>query len=48
MHLDIEAPDIGVEATRLTVFGAQRVRKKPCSEHDSTWILMTDPEGNEF
>jgi predicted enzyme related to lactoylglutathione lyase len=48
MHLDIETPDIGIEADRLTDLGADRVVDGICSEHGSTWILMADPEGNEF
>ncbi len=48
MHLDIETPDIHAEAARLTALGARPVSENPCSEHGSTWILMTDPEGNEF
>jgi predicted enzyme related to lactoylglutathione lyase len=48
MHLDIEVPDIKAEADRLSGLGAQRVSDDTCSEHGSTWILMADPEGNEF
>lgn len=48
MHLDIEVADIEAEAQRLTSLGAIRVRGEQQSEHGSTWILMTDPEGNEF
>jgi predicted enzyme related to lactoylglutathione lyase len=48
MHLDIETADIDREAARLTALGAQRLSESPCSEHGSTWILMADPEGNEF
>ena len=48
MHIDIETADIEAEAARLTPLGAQRVSEGPCSEHGSTWILMADPEGNEF
>jgi predicted enzyme related to lactoylglutathione lyase len=48
MHLDIEVPDIEAEATRLTALGASRVQADQISEHGSSWILMTDPEGNEF
>ena len=48
MHLDIEVPDIEAEAGRLSGLGAQRVSDDTCSEHGSTWILMVDPEGNEF
>ena len=48
MHIDIETPDIHREAERLTALGARHVAEAPCSEHGSTWLLMTDPEGNEF
>jgi predicted enzyme related to lactoylglutathione lyase len=48
MHFDIEVPDIESEAQRLVALGATRISEAPCSEHGSTWILMTDPEGNEF
>ena len=48
MHLDIETPDIHAEADRLAALGAQPVSDGPRSEHASTWILMADPEGNEF
>ena len=48
MHLDIEVPDIAAEADRLSGLGAQRVIDDTCREHGSTWILMADPEGNEF
>jgi predicted enzyme related to lactoylglutathione lyase len=48
MHLDIEVADIETEATRLEALGATRVQPEQLSEHGSTWILMLDPEGNEF
>jgi predicted enzyme related to lactoylglutathione lyase len=48
MHLDIETADIEAEATRLAALGAQRVRDDQVHEHSTNWILMTDPEGNEF
>lgn len=48
MHLDIEVPDIETEAARLSELGATRVSEGQRSEHGSTWILMADPEGNEF
>jgi predicted enzyme related to lactoylglutathione lyase len=48
MHLDIETPDIHCEAARLEALGATRVAPEPMSEHGSTWLLMCDPEGNEF
>jgi predicted enzyme related to lactoylglutathione lyase len=48
IHLDIETPDIEREANRLIQLGARRVNNSTCSEHGSTWILMADPEDNEF
>jgi predicted enzyme related to lactoylglutathione lyase len=48
MHFDIHTPDIDAEATRLAALGATRVQDEHLSEHGSTWILMRDPEGNEF
>jgi predicted enzyme related to lactoylglutathione lyase len=48
MHLDIEVGDIVAEADRLVALGATKVSEEPCGEHGSTWLLMSDPEGNEF
>ena len=48
MHLDIEAVDIEAEALRLGTLGACRVAIDQLHEHDTSWILMADPEGNEF
>ena len=48
MHLDIENPDIETEATRLQALGARRVQDDHVHEHGTTWVLMADPEGNEF
>ena len=48
MHVDIKVVDVQAEADRLTALGATRVSEAPCREHDSTWLVMADPEGNEF
>ncbi len=48
MHIDIETSDIQVESDRLIALGARQVCDGPCTEHGSTWILMADPEENEF
>ncbi len=47
MHLDIECADVDGEARRLEGLGAVRV-ERPLSEHGSSWVVMHDPEGNEF
>src|SRR5687768_11668396 len=48
MHLDIHVADIEAEATRLEQLGARRVEADPRSEYGHAWVLMSDPEGNEF
>src|SRR5262245_960510 len=48
MHLDIEVPDIEAEAACLEALGATRVLPNQLAEHGAHWILMTEPEGNEF
>ena len=47
MHLDIDTPDVDGEVTRLEQLGASRV-EGPIAEHGTRWVVMTDPEGNEF
>lgn len=48
MHLDIDADDIRAEAARLQALGGSIVGTEPCHEHGNTWLVMADPEGNEF
>jgi predicted enzyme related to lactoylglutathione lyase len=48
MHLDVEVPDIVAVADRLEQHGARRISADPQTEHGSSWIVMADPEGNEF
>ncbi len=48
MHLDIETADIEGAAARLECLGGRRVSAEIAAEHGSKWIVMTDPEGNEF
>lgn len=48
MHLDVHTPDIEAEAARLIELGASRAQPEHRHEHGTTWILMEDPEGNEF
>src|ERR1043165_5082434 len=46
MHIDIKTTDMESEATRLEKIGASRLVSSPGSGGD--WIVMCDPEGNEF
>jgi predicted enzyme related to lactoylglutathione lyase len=46
MHIDIKTPSMEAEAERLEKLGASRLVNAPESGGD--WIVMCDPEGNEF
>jgi predicted enzyme related to lactoylglutathione lyase len=48
MHLDIETPDVDAEATRLEGLGARRIEPEVRIEHGTRWVVMADPEDNEF
>ena len=49
MHFDIEVPDIDTEAAPPRRARRDTGERKPrAAEHGSTWLLMADPEGNEF
>ena len=48
MHLDIETPDVDAEGERLEGIGARRLDRHARTEHGSRWVVMADPEGNEF
>jgi len=48
MYLDIETPAVDDEVTRLEDLGARRLETEPRAEHGTRWVIMADPEGNEF
>jgi predicted enzyme related to lactoylglutathione lyase len=48
VHFDVKVPDIEAEAARLIGLGARRAREEPFDELGGQWIVMSDPEGNEF
>ena len=48
MHFDIETPTVDEEAARLESLGARRLASEAIEEHGTRWIVMADPEGNEF
>ncbi|MZD07956.1 VOC family protein [Streptomyces sp. SID5785] len=49
MHLDLDfgAADLSAEVGRLERLGAVRLSEE-LSEHGFRWIVVGDPEGNEF
>ncbi|MGH2759815.1 MAG: VOC family protein [Actinomycetota bacterium] len=47
VHFDVETADIESMANELESIGARRMGAVQ-AEHGSRWIVMNDPEGNEF
>jgi len=45
VHLDLRPDDQDAEVARLTNLGARRI---DIGQGDVTWVVMSDPEGNEF
>jgi predicted enzyme related to lactoylglutathione lyase len=49
MHLDIETADVDGEVERLLALGATRApTDSEHEEHGMRWVVLADPEGNEF
>jgi len=48
MHIDIVADDVEAEVHRLQALGARRVDKGVQSFGGTRWVVMSDPEQNEF
>ena len=49
VHFDLEALDIRAEALRLEALGAVLLNdRRPIQEHRTQWMVLSDPEGNEF
>jgi hypothetical protein len=46
VHLDIRAPDVEAEVRRLECLGARRIDVG--QGEDRNWVVMADPDGNEF
>lgn len=45
LHLDFRPDDQDAEVARLVAHGARRV---DVGQGDSAWVVLADPEGNEF
>ncbi|MFD5625760.1 VOC family protein [Streptomyces sp. NPDC127072] len=45
LHLDFVPDDQDAEVARLVALGAQRV---DIGQGDQSWVVLADPEGNEF
>ena len=49
MHLDLFGPDIEQESRRMESLGARRLSTESLTgTTGNRWIVMADPEGNEF
>ena len=48
LHLDLRPDNQDEEVARLEKLGAQRIDIGQLSDPDTTWVVMADPEGNEF
>jgi catechol 2,3-dioxygenase-like lactoylglutathione lyase family enzyme len=45
LHLDLRPDDRDAEVARLEALGAQRV---DIGQGEQSWVVLADPEGNEF
>src|SRR3954449_5458770 len=45
LHIDLRPDDQEAEVERLVDMGARHV---DIGQHDVTWVVLADPEGNEF
>src|SRR4030088_2515029 len=46
LHLDLAVDDVDTAAETLVGLGATRLRR--FDEPGGTWVVLTDPDGNEF
>jgi predicted enzyme related to lactoylglutathione lyase len=48
MHFDVETPEVDDEVGRLEALGARRLEREAREEYGTRWVVLADPEGNEF
>lgn len=48
LHLDLRPQDQSIEVARLESLGATKIEIGQSEDADTTWVVMADPEGNEF
>ena len=48
LHLDLRPSDQEAEVARLEKLGAKKIDIGQSAEPTCTWVVMADPEGNEF
>ena len=48
MHFDLSPDDQAVEVLRIEALGGKRIEIGQSADPATTWVVMADPEGNEF
>jgi predicted enzyme related to lactoylglutathione lyase len=48
LHLDLRPQDQAAEVARLESLGAKKIEIGQNDDSDTSWVVMADPEGNEF
>jgi predicted enzyme related to lactoylglutathione lyase len=48
LHLDVRPTDQAAEVARLEGLGATRIEIGQSQRAETYWVVMADPEGNEF
>ncbi len=48
LHLDVAVSDLGSARARAEALGARPVSERVFDEFGYRWVVMADPEGNEF
>jgi predicted enzyme related to lactoylglutathione lyase len=46
VHIDLDVPDLDAAASRVQGLGGHKLRQ--LKEHGIEWVVMADPDGNEF
>ena len=48
IHLDLRPDNQDTEVARLESLGAKKIEIGQSADEGTTWVVMADPEGNEF
>jgi predicted enzyme related to lactoylglutathione lyase len=48
LHFDLRPQDQFAEVARLEGLGAKKIEIGQSEDPDTSWVVMADPEGNEF
>ena len=48
LHFDLRPKNQEAEVARLETLGAKRIEIGQSADPDTSWVVMADPEGNEF